>query len=354
MPPCMGWPEGQPWDVEQGAWRQDGCHPPLNAAKGGCMFRSVIRHCPQPVCFMTRNRIALMLVLCWNLSATLAADDGLFPRELVEFRAARDNPVFQAAGPGHWDVRIRERGWILRDDDRYHMWFTGYDGTREGIKQLGYAWSKDGREWTRLAANPLQRGHWIEDMMVVRHAGTLYMFAEGRGDQAQLLSSKDGVQWKRLGALDVRQRNGSPIEAGPYGTPTAWVEDGKWYLFYERRDLGIWLASSTDMRVWTHVQDHPVLSPGPHAYDRDLVALNQIVRHKGRYYAYYHGAARAQPKTLWTTNVAVSEDLRSWTKYDRNPLFPTRTNKSSGILVPDGGRFRLYTMHDQVHLHLPR
>ena len=86
--------------------------------------------------------------------------------------------------------------------------------------------------------------------MVVRHEGTFYMFAEGRGDQAQLLSSKDGIQWKRLGTLDVRKTNGKPIEPGPYGTPTAWVEDGKWYLFYERRDLGIWLAESRDMRVF--------------------------------------------------------------------------------------------------------
>src|SRR4051812_25631693 len=55
-----------------------------------------------------------------------------FPPELVKWSPAADNPIFTAEGPGHWDVKIRERGWILREADTYRMWFTGYDGTREG------------------------------------------------------------------------------------------------------------------------------------------------------------------------------------------------------------------------------
>ena len=58
-------------------------------------------------------------------------------------------PVFNGAGPNHWDAKIRERGWIMREGDTYHLWYTGYDGTREGIKLLGYATSADGRTWTR-------------------------------------------------------------------------------------------------------------------------------------------------------------------------------------------------------------
>jgi len=186
--------------------------------------------------------------------------------------------------------------------------------------------------------------------MIVPHKGVYYMFAEGAGDQAQLFRSEDGIQWRLMGALDVRRKNGTPIEPGPYGTPTAFYEDGTWYLFYERRDLGIWLATSTDMSAWINVQDEPVISPGPEAFDLDLVALNQIVKYKGRYYAYYHGSSRGS--RLWATNVAVSDDLIHWTKH-RGALFPREANKSSGILVHDGKRFRLYTMHDEVHVHFP-
>jgi hypothetical protein len=35
-------------------------------------------------------------------------------------------------------------------------------------------------------------------------------------------------------------------------------------------------------------------------------------------------------------------------------LLPVESNKSSGMIVFDGNKLRLYTMHSQVHLHFPR
>ncbi|MFN0198189.1 MAG: glycosylase [Planctomycetaceae bacterium] len=304
-------------------------------------------------------RIGSLIVFLWIVgllvcpSSTRAEDDN-FPPELVCFTPAKENPIFAAQGEGHWDVKIRERGFILKEDDGYKMWYTGYDGTREGTKMLGLATSPDGLTWTPRPDNPIYKDHWVEDMMVVKLDETYYMFAEGAMDQAQLLTSTDGVRWHREGTLDVRLKNGEPIPPGPYGTPAAWHEEGTWYLFYERRDLGVWLATSNDMKVWTNVQDEPVLAPGPEYYDRDMIAMNQIVKHKGRYYAYFHGAANDKKPSLWSTNIAVSDDLIHWKKYSGNPLFPIADNKSSGILVHDGGQFRLYTMHNQVHVHFQK
>jgi hypothetical protein len=281
--------------------------------------------------------------------------DEKFPPELVRFVPSEKNPVFTAAGKGAWDARIRERGWILREGEVWKMWYTGYDSTRDGLKKLGYATSPDGITWTRYPHNPLYAEHWVEDMMVVKHGGKYHMFAEGKDDQAHRLVSDDGIAWKRVGPLDIRLTDGRPIPPGPYGTPTAWHENDQWHLFYERGDQGIWLATSKDMKIWTNVQDKPVLSPGPAAYDRDLVALNQIIKHKERYYAYYHGSASTGPQArLWSTAVATSTDLVHWEKYPGNPLRPVAENKSSGIVVHDGKHFRLYTMHDAVHLHFPR
>ena len=275
-----------------------------------------------------------------------------FPPELVRFVAYDKNPVFTAE-PAKWDSKIRERGWILREDGIWKMWYTGYAKDEETHK-LGYATSLDGIHWTRHPRNPLYKDHWVEDMMIVKHDGKYIMFAEGLNDRAHMLVSKNGLDWERLGLLDIRLKNGHPIPDGPYGTPTAWCENDNWYLFYERNDLGIWLAKSNDLKVWTNVQDEPVLSPGPADYDRDLVALNQIIRHKDRYYAYYHGSAKSGPKAkLWSTGIATSTDLIHWEKYEKNPLFPTEQNKSSGIVVADGDKFRLYTMHAKVDLHLP-
>jgi predicted GH43/DUF377 family glycosyl hydrolase len=297
---------------------------------------------------------SLLFFLHVPLAAAEPAPGAEFPPELVSFVSAPQNPVFAAAGEGRWDARIRERGWVERDADGWHLWYTGYDGTRAGIKRLGYATSPDGIRWTRHPRNPIHDGDWVEDMMVVRDGDRWLMFAEGRDDQAQMLVSSDRVRWQRVGPLDVRRANGEPLEAGPLGTPTVLRHDGTWHLFYERRDAGVWLATSSDLKVWRNVQDEPVLSPGPDPYDARLIALNQVFRHAGRWYASYHGTGAESSAKRWCTCLAVSDDLKHWRKFPGNPLFPVEENKSSGVFVPDGRSFRLYTMHDRVDLHLPR
>lgn len=287
----------------------------------------------------------------WPLAAT--GDEpalGLFPSGLIHWRPLSPDPVFRGAGPDHWDARIRERGWILREGDQWKMWYTGYDGTRQGTKRLGYATSSDGLSWRRESEQPLIADLWVEDMMVVHREGTYYMFAEGLNDEAHLLTSADGVHWQPRGKLDVRRQDGQPLSAGPYGTPTVWWEDGVWHLFYERMDQGIWLAKSTDLKLWRNVSDQPCLVPGPGAYDDRMVALNQIVKLEGRYYALYHGSGSAEPGR-WCTALATSTNLLNWEKFPGNPLLGD--NQSSGILVDDGYQLRLYTMHDEVRAHVP-
>lgn len=274
-----------------------------------------------------------------------------FPPVLVSFATASE-PLFRGTGPGHWDSLIRERGWILQEEGIYHLWFTGYVDKKAGPMSLGYATSPDGIHWTRYRDNPVYSEDWVEDMQVVRDGDVFYMFAEGKGDRAQLLTSTDRVHWNRVGTLDVRRANGEPISPGPFGTPTAFKEDGIWNLFYERLDRGVWWAQSRDMKVWRNVSDEPILHPGPESYDASAIAMNQIVKHDGKYYAYYHGLGKEGPGR-WCTCVAVSSDLRNWAKYAKNPLTPPEANQSSGILVPDGLKFRLYTMHPEVRVHLP-
>ena len=95
-----------------------------------------------------------------------------------------------------------------------------------------------------------------------------------------------------------------------------------------------------------------MIALGPDAYDRHAVALNQILRYEGRYYGVYHANSDPKWKGPWTTCLAVSDDLVHWRKYPHNPLIAS--NDSSGVLVYDGRRLRLYTMHPVVKLWLPR
>ena len=174
------------------------------------------------------------------------------------------------------------------------------------------------------------------------------MVAEGRDDIAHLMLSDDGINWLDQGDLDIRKTNGDKISPGPYGTPTLWYEKQTWYLFYERGDFGIWLAKSKDLKTWQNIQDEPVIKIGKEKYDYYQIALNQIIKYKGRYYAYFHGSGD-EDYSIWNSDIAVSDDLINCEKYKQNPFI--KGDFSSPILVHDGNRYRLYTMHPEVRVY---
>ncbi|MFM8802564.1 MAG: glycosylase, partial [Planctomycetia bacterium] len=253
----------------------------------------------------------------WCVAGAARADDprhmdALFPSELVEFGPASRDPLLAGGGPGAWDRDLRERGWIMREGDCWHLWYTGsnpeLDPGRMAVRRLGYATSADGLNWTRSAANPLVKDAWVEDVCVMKQGGCYRMFAEGEQDIAHLLTSVDRVHWRRHGPLDIRMKDGRPIPAGPRGTPAVWFERGVWHLYYERMDRGVWLATSRDLETFTNVSDEPVIACGPEPYDAQKIAVDQILRYGGRTYAYYHACALEQGGE-WSTCLATSDDL---------------------------------------------
>lgn len=287
---------------------------------------------------------------------------GRFPRELVEFGPPSAAPLLAGGGADAWDRDLRERGWIMRDGGAWHLWYTGSNADRDGMRRLGYATSSDGLNWTRRG-RPLLDDLWVEDVCVVKACGRrtdgrcgplYYMFAEGAGDIAHLLVSEDRVHWRPRGPLDIRTTAGVPIAAGPRGTPAAWFDEaaGLWRLLYERMDRGVWLATSRDLAVFTNVDDEPVLACGPDAYDRRAIAVDQVIRHRGRWYAYYHASAD-EGWRAWSTCIAASDDLVRWEKYAGNPILPVdpdHPKRSSGMVVAADGRLRLYTTHPDVRV----
>ena len=274
-----------------------------------------------------------------------------FPDEMVSFVPYKSNPVFEGTGTDTWDRTIRERGFILIENGIYKLWYTGYRKEDSNPKSLGYATSEDGIHWKRYPGNPIFSEKWTEDMFVLKYKGKYYMYAEGKNDVAHMLTSNDGISWQEQGDLIIHKVNGEIIP-GPYGTPNIVIENDKWYLFYERDDEAIWIARSDDHKNWTNIQDEPVLNKGPEKYDFRMLAANQVVKYKGRYYMYYHGLPVIDPAysdNLWTSNVAMSTDLIHWVKYPLNPI--VSGDHSSPILVNVGGKYRLYTMHPSVWLY---
>ncbi len=274
-----------------------------------------------------------------------------FPPELVKVKLSRPDSLFSGTYASTWDSLIRERGFILKEEGLYKMWYSGYNPGRLEEIHLGYATSEDGIHWKRYEGNPIYTDGWVEDMCVLHEGDTYYMFAEGRNDVGHMLTSPDGIHWEEKGPFVILRTSGDTVQ-GPYGTPTAWLENGTWYLFYEKNDLGIWLATSTDMKVWKNVSDDPVIAMGPEPFDKYAVAMDQIIKYKGRYYGFYH-ANTDDPWTRkgWNSCVAMSTDLVHWKKYPGNPV--VNEGRDSPIVVWDGEQFRFYTMHPAVYLYVP-
>ena len=295
--------------------------------------------------------ITLLYSGCKNRPAPGGLNNELFPGALVKFVPYNNNPVFEATGADTWDRLIRERGFILFEDGKYKLWYTGYSGKDSDTKYLGYATSDDGINWKRYPENPIFSEKWTEDMFVFKNDGKYYMYAEGKDDVAHLLISDDGILWQEQGDLVIMKVNGDTIP-GPYGTPNVFIENGRWYLFYERNDEGIWVAESVDLKTWKNIQDNPVLNPGPEKYDARMIASNQVIKYNGRYYIYYHGVGNSteDPSTsVWTSNLAMSTDLLHWVKYPGNPF--VEGDHSSPVMVATGSKYRLYTMHPSVCLY---
>jgi predicted GH43/DUF377 family glycosyl hydrolase len=294
------------------------------------------------------NLIPLLIIFC----SAAHAEDANVPKSLTSWTPLSKTAIF-VGNPESWDKKIRERGWIIQEKDEWKLWYTGYDGSKDGIRRVGYATSSDGLTWKRHP-KPLLESLWVEDMVVLKDPdeNRYLMFAEGEKDRAHWLTSKDGIDWKAQGRLNVRLKNGMPIPDGAFGTPFVMKDNGRWLLFYERSDLGIWVAESKDLKTWLHVQDEPIMKPGPDEPDHDLIALNQIIRHDGKFFAIYHGTKSTGPLARkWSTCLATSSDLLHWQKYPKNPLLPTELNQSSGLLVPMPKGFRLYTMHPEVYVY---
>ena len=99
-----------------------------------------------------------------------AAADEQFPAELVDFEPYQGNPVFAGAGKDTWDRTIRERGYIIREGDTYHLWYTGYNHNRSDAHyrrtmSLGNAYyhacvHRPWRDWTTNVAVSTDLIHW--------------------------------------------------------------------------------------------------------------------------------------------------------------------------------------------------
>ena len=87
------------------------------------------------------TRFLLFIFIITGCRNVTSSHNLKFPPEITNFKAVKGNPVFAGTGTDTWDQKIRERGYILREDGIYYLWYTGYNGGEEVEKHLGLATS---------------------------------------------------------------------------------------------------------------------------------------------------------------------------------------------------------------------
>ena len=142
-------------------------------------------------------------------SMAISKDKGLTWKVIKE-------PLLPLGGKGTFDAGMTGSVCVIRDDERYQMWYTAGERYlqlrtgKRGIVHLGYCTSKDGLAWNRypkaVMSPRLKKAEPFEAVVskpsVLKLKDGYHMWfssysLKGRGYQLAYASSKDGIRWKR-------------------------------------------------------------------------------------------------------------------------------------------------------------
>lgn len=219
------------------------------------------------------------------------------------------DPVLRVGGPGAWDDGSLSCFTILKDDNRFYLW---YGGRMKGKPtNIGLATSSDGILWTKSEANPLFPGGMP---YVVKVGNLFYMYYNRRGPLA-LATSSDGVKWKHRKV---------PVLRGSIMDPCVLVDEGKFYLWYcgdVNKAYRVCMATSDDGVNWTKVSE-PVLPLGKKSEFDEFFHAGPVVLKIGEmYYMWFLGNGYAGTKhRVWRLGFATSADGFTWKKSKANPI----------------------------------
>jgi predicted GH43/DUF377 family glycosyl hydrolase len=182
-------------------------------------------------------------------------------------------------------------------------------------------------------------------------SGKLYMTYigfDGIGYQSGLAKSDDLIHWHKLGLI-MRRDPGSKYRKTSIALMSILKADdsitslaplrkidgrylGTWHAYpgtgYEEGAAVIGLAWSKDLMHWD-IED-PILFPQDGgAWERGGLYKSYLVKVADTYYLFYSGKNKttADSSGTWVeqTGLATSSDLKTWTRYDGNPILPNGT-----------------------------
>ncbi|MHB1038124.1 MAG: family 43 glycosylhydrolase [Pirellulales bacterium] len=202
-----------------------------------------------------------------------------------------------------WEDDIN-RPAVVRRDDGYHLWYTGQTHERSW---LGYATSRDGKQWKRLSDKPVLSPEqpWEKVALMCPHviwdaeAGLYRMWYSG-GEQYEpdaigYATSRDGLAWTRHGVNPVFKSDPKLAWEQQKVTACQVIRRGDWHLmfyigFRDKDHAQIGIARSKDgITGWQRHPANPIIRPGKDQWDHDACYKPFAVFDGKRWLLWYNG-----------------------------------------------------------------
>ena len=203
-----------------------------------------------------------------------------------------------------WEERIN-RPSLVKRADAYHLWYTGQTDKRSWI---GYATSPDGKTWTRASAGPVLSAEpgWEKAIAVMcphvvwdEAAGLFRMWYSGgepyEPNAIGYATSKDGRTWTKHAANPVFRPDPSAAWEKHKVTAAQVVRHGGWHVmfyigFADEHRAQIGLARSKDgLSGWQRHPANPIIRPGKDAWDADACYKPFAILDGDRWLLWYNG-----------------------------------------------------------------
>ena len=232
---------------------------------------------------------------------------------------------FPALTPGSWDSRDVLNPSIVRRDDLYYNFYSGFDGktwhTGLATSSDGIAWQKQGRV---LSPDPQT---WEGDYIAANGSALwannefLYWYQAGpkNGPSIGLARSSDGRSWRKYPAAVVAHGPRGSWDERAIGDPYVIRAGDNFYMYYLGQDRAhrqrIGLARSRDGLEWEKLRTNPVLELGDDgAFDEEGLGEPAVWAWHGFYWMLYTGRNRGERRRM---GLARSRDGVNW---QRTPL----------------------------------
>ncbi len=271
------------------------------------------------------------------LLSILIASTGLHAQ--VDWTPYNENPIIDATFDPESDVTFRPS--VLFHDGLYHMWYG--KASADGTEKMGYATSTDGISWTLVKATVLSPSLSLNGFdnldasqgWVIEDADTFKMWYWGNSPSAGRIGyawSVDGTNWTKVlgagtgGSVLDQTMDGSGAIA--LVTPCVLKDNDTYHMWYGRvlnegirTIFNIAYATSPDGIEWTN-QPKPGSAKGTvidigstGAFDAEAASWPAVIKTDDGFMMWYTGVDASNTLRV---GCATSTDGLNWTKIEGN------------------------------------